>query len=628
MNSDIYSDSFLDESENYLSSVSGLPKKKIFVPKQITASKETLYIENLNLKEKIHELEEEKTKLSTKADYLNSKLSENSRMLFESSKNPKSPLKKFIRMTENLKNSVATAQQEVKSKKAELENLKKDIRYSQIHELKLELNIYKEECIRLKEIIVDMSKTDKEVDNKACLQLSLFENLQKENQRIRESLEKMLNQESKEKQVQDQEKKKTRISKKQKKRIVKLVDENLKLKNEMMEKVKEYASKENALKNEISYLRRKIEEDENQMLQFRLDLQKNEFFRVFYECRFCNFVVANGESVGVFRDKEVKVKNNKRVQTDFKCQACELMKKVKEDKSVQVEVVKVTINTGVQYDAGQFNTEKSIEVSDLMQVSKCDQESQYEEEFELSTKAKLHKQNSDVCIDSQELEVEFLTNNIMEPLTVKESSTKHLIPKMKKNMTHKIFYDPPESTKKEPLLKPRILTLTQVKPEKVQVKNSAKAKQKPSIPPFKLPSAKPDPVSIQSKLEKVIQKSENSNILNKNNIKHTCSLSSLRQASSKSIRKIPSRQSLVVKGKKSFSIEENDSKDIILEEGLYNQLYEDSLHSSDNSDIFINDNPLSSYHSAEKFWNSSQSRSVSVNKSRNSIASKRSFRFS
>lgn len=627
MYSDIYSDSILDESENYLSSVSGLPKKKVFVPKQIVASKETLYIENLNLKEKVHELEEEKTKLSTKAEYLNNKLSENSRMLIESSKNPKSPLKKFIRMTENLKNSVALAQQEVKLKKGELENLKKDIRYSQIHELKLELNIYKEECIRLKGIILDMSKIDKETDNKASLQINLFENLQKENQKIRESLEKMLGQETKDKQIQDLEKKKSRISKKQKKRIVKLIDENLKLKNEMIEKTKDYNNKENALKNEISYLRRKIEEDENQILQLKLDLQKNEFFRIFYECRFCNFAITVGESVKVFKNKEPGVKNNKKMQTDLKCQNCEFMKKPKNDKCVQIEVLKITVNTGIQYDAAQFNSEKSIEATDFMEGSKCDKESQYEEECEISSKVQYYKQNSDVCIDSQELDIEFLTHNLVDPEAVNENFPKHLNPMKKKNKTHKIFYDPPESTKKEPLLKPRILTLTQVKADKIHVKNSGKAKQKPSIPPFKLPTSKPDPVSMQSKLEKAcVQKNEYSNALNKNSLKHAYSLSSLRQASSKSIHNILPRQSLIIREKKSFSIEENDSKDIILEEGLYNQIYEDSLRSSDNSDIFINDNPLSSYHSVEKLWNSSQSRSVSVNKSRNSSISKWSFR--
>ena len=621
MSTDTYSLGFEDGSEICPSSLSGLPKKKIFVPKQITASKETLYIENLNLKEKVHQLEEEKTKLKTKNEYLNNKLSENNKILLESSKTQKSPLNKFVRMTENLKYSVTSAQLEAKTNKEELENLKKDIRYSQIHELKLELDVYKEECLRLKKIILEISGKEKEIDNKIALQVSLFENLQKENQLIKDKLEKLYNDEIKVKEINEDEKKKVRINKKNKKKIVNLVDENLKLKNLISEKSKEYSDKENSLKNEISYLRRKQEESGNEILQLKMDVQKNEFFKIFYECRFCNFVVVTCESIGICKVKKFELKKNKRIQTDIKLFESDAMKKLKQNKITQTEQPKKsTKDTGIQYEITVIKLEKSIDTSDHSESIKINKESQYEG-LKSHQEEIFYKEYSDICIDPKELEIEFITKLENDNIFAHEDNKEVSNSKMKKLKTHKVFYLPSEITKKEPLLKPRILSLTQSKPDQIKCPTSAKSKQKPTIPPFKLPTSKFNPVSIQSKLTKLYpKKAKNDNLHQKKFLNHSYSVSSLRQNNSKEAEFTPSRQSL----KSSFSIGENkdDSKDIILEEELYNKIYEDSLHtSSDNSDIFIYDNPLSSYHSAEKFWNSSQSRSVSMRKSRNSSVS-------
>lgn len=585
-----------DGSEN--SFLTGISHKKPLVPKKITQSKETLYVENLELKEKNHQLKDEKVKLTTQIEVLNKKLAETNKTIAELARKSKSPLHKYVKMNQNLKNSVNSAQAEIKQKEDELKILKKDMRYSQIHELKEELNGYKEECLRLKTLIKDNSENEAEFENKIKANLSLFESLQKENRKIREKLEQVLNEERKFNEIEGAQVKSSSVSKNNKKKIAKLVDENLKLKNSVAEKVKELIEIENSSKSEIAYLRRKIEEFESQVSQLKLDVQKNEFHRIFYECRFSSFELVKCSEISIKKAKNQKKTNTKGIQVSKKCKKCNKINSIQLKSTIlnkQTQTVKNLIENPKPALELQDDSDSISELNEKPDI-RC-------ESIDLQRgNTWIFKQNKEKIEDFEEFEIVIPTNTFFqeeEPADKLQSQLKQL----KKNT---IFCDRQEQglKKTETLIRPKILSFAKDNSDK-------EIKGIPKIPSLKLIStAKLPNVNLFSKVLRAPKTTKSSGKVKE--LSRNVSLSDIYN-SKEFVNKKLSNSMKLRSGSNKFSVSDykDDSRDIILDEVLYNKMYEDSAHSSLNdSEIFVNENNLNSVHSNEKSWNSSKKGSL------------------
>ena len=583
-----------DGSEN--SFLTGISHKKSLVPKKITQSQETLYVENLELKEKNHSLKDEKVKLTTQIEVLNKKLVETNKTIAELARKSKSPLHKYVKMNQNLKNSVSSAQVEIKQKEDELKILKKDLRYSQIHELKEELNGYKEECLRLKALIKDTSENEAEFENKIKANLSLFESLQKENRKIREKLEQVLNEERKFNEIEGSKVKSSGVSKNNKKKIAKLVDENLKLKNSVAEKAKELIEIENSSKSEIAYLRRKIEEFESQVSQLKLDVQKNEFHRIFYECRFSTFELVKCPDIHIKKAKKSKKNHHKGIQVNKKCEKCSKVS------SIQIKSTRLNKQT-------QTQTEKDL-IEQAKPAFELQDDSNSKIEFKEKTDMRcesidlqrgntwIFKQNTEKIEDFEEFEIVIPKNTFFQ----EEESTDKVQSQLKQLKKNTVFCDRQEQPlkKTETLIRPKILSYAKDNSDK-EMPEINKIPSLKHISTAKLPN-----VNLFSKVLRAPKSTKSSGKVKE--LSRNVSLSDIYSKKELSSSKLSNSMKLR-SGSNKFSVSDykDDSRDIILDDVLYNKLYEDSAYSSLNdSEIFVNENPLNSVHSNEKSWNSSK----------------------
>ena len=128
------------------------------MPKTISTEKERLYEENLSLKQMYNQVHEENLKLRTKVQQLKKK----SDSIFA-----ESPSNKNVNLIDRLKNSMKDLKSEVQARNKEINDLKKNLRYTKINELESELQYKVNECERLKSAMneVSVKKLDEFKDN-------------------------------------------------------------------------------------------------------------------------------------------------------------------------------------------------------------------------------------------------------------------------------------------------------------------------------------------------------------------------------------------------------------------------------------------------------------------------------
>ena len=128
------------------------------MPKTISTEKERLYEENLSLKQMYNQVHEENLKLRTKVQQLKKK----SDSIFA-----ESPSNKNVNLIDRLKNSMKDLKSEVQARNKEINDLKKNLRYTKINELESELQYQVNECERLKSAMneVSVKKLDEFKDN-------------------------------------------------------------------------------------------------------------------------------------------------------------------------------------------------------------------------------------------------------------------------------------------------------------------------------------------------------------------------------------------------------------------------------------------------------------------------------
>lgn len=115
-------------------------------PSKIPTDKETLYEENISLKQMYNFINEENLKLRTKIIQLEKTHEKKPENL--SSPNPKS-----THLLENLKQTIKDLKSEIQAKDQEIEDMRKYVRYTKMQEIESELRQYTHECMRLKRVI-------------------------------------------------------------------------------------------------------------------------------------------------------------------------------------------------------------------------------------------------------------------------------------------------------------------------------------------------------------------------------------------------------------------------------------------------------------------------------------------
>ena len=247
-------------------------------PRKIAIDKERLYEENMALKLRNNTLNEDNLRLKTKISQIEKELNKKEEQAEFSYLKP-------THLLANLKNSIKDLRQEIGQKNEEIVRLKRNIKNTKIGEVEVEVQAYIDECTRLRhhlEEIMRQKDTPQaaqnfNVDEQNMQQSILLNNLRKENDNLNQALllgKDEINKWRERVQELEKERKKNAIKKGE---ISGYKSEIKQLKSQIELTSKEFASKEIALKEELTKQKKAVIEFSNKSISYESKIKELQF---------------------------------------------------------------------------------------------------------------------------------------------------------------------------------------------------------------------------------------------------------------------------------------------------------------------------------------------------------------